>query len=68
MAEGLPDGVDVVEQAEGEGTGSAVLAAREAVKPDETVVVLSGDHPLIEPALIEELVASHAREEAAATL
>src|SRR5215211_338278 len=31
VAEGLPDGVEVAEQREGEGTGAAVLAAREAV-------------------------------------
>ena len=30
---GLPDGVTVAEQTEGEGTGAAVLAARDAV-PD----------------------------------
>ena len=33
VAEGLPDGVEVAEQHEGEGTGAAVLAAREAVEP-----------------------------------
>ena len=31
VAEGLPDGVEVAEQTEGEGTGSAVLAARATV-------------------------------------
>ena len=31
VAEGLPDGVEVAEQTEGEGTGAAVLAAREHV-------------------------------------
>src|SRR6187455_2128211 len=53
VAEGLPDGVEVAEQREGEGTGCAVLAAREAVLGAAgadgagTVVVLSGDQPLI---------------------
>src|SRR5215212_4489093 len=48
VAEGLPDGVEVAEQREGEGTGAAVLAAREAVSGvDGPVVVLSGDHPLV---------------------
>ena len=46
VADGLADGVTVVEQAEGEGTGAAVLAARENA-PDGNVLVLSGDHPLI---------------------
>src|SRR6185503_14778610 len=55
VAEGLPDSVEVVVQREGEGTGSAVLAAREAVLGDggaaagtpRSVFVLSGDQPLI---------------------
>src|SRR3954469_23818943 len=34
VADGLPDGVEVAEQREGEGTGSAVLAARESVLGD----------------------------------
>ena len=67
VAEGLPDGLTIAEQTEGEGTGSAVLAAREAV-PEGTVVVLSGDHPLIDAGLIERLVGEHVREKAAATL
>src|SRR5919205_714034 len=46
VAEGLPEGVEVAEQTDGEGTGSAVLAARSAVDGG-TVVVLSGDQPLI---------------------
>ena len=67
VAEGLPDGVRVAEQSEGEGTGSAVLAARDAAA-DGTVVVLSGDHPLVPPGLIRGLVETHERESAAATL
>ena len=67
VAEGLPDGVTVAEQAEGEGTGAAVLAARENA-PDGDVLVLSGDHPLIAAGLIERLVAAHADDGAAATL
>lgn len=68
VAEGLQGGVEVVEQVEGEGTGSAVLAARERLDPDETIVVLSADHPLVGEDLIEELLASHRRESAAATI
>jgi bifunctional UDP-N-acetylglucosamine pyrophosphorylase / glucosamine-1-phosphate N-acetyltransferase len=67
VAEGLPEGVEVAEQREGEGTGSAVLAARDAA-PEGTVVVLSGDHPLVPSDLIREIVATHRRESAAATL
>ena len=67
VAEGLPDGVEVAEQREGEGTGSAVLAARDHAGADP-VVVLSGDQPLVTAALIADLVATQARHEASATL
>ena len=68
IAEGLANDVTVAEQASGEGTGSAVLAARDAIAPGATVVVLSGDHPLVSAELIGELVATHEREAAAATI
>jgi bifunctional UDP-N-acetylglucosamine pyrophosphorylase / glucosamine-1-phosphate N-acetyltransferase len=64
----LPEGVDRAEQTEGEGTGSAILAARDHVDPSETVIVLSGDHPLVSAELLGELVATHEREGAAATI
>jgi bifunctional UDP-N-acetylglucosamine pyrophosphorylase / glucosamine-1-phosphate N-acetyltransferase len=67
-AEGLPEGVEVVEQREGEGTGAAVLAARDALEPGAPLVVLSGDHPLVSREAIEDLLHSHAREHASATL
>ena len=68
VAEGLPDDVEVAEQTEGEGTGAAVLAARDLIDRDGTVLVLSGDHPLIAAELIEGLVATHEAEQAKATL
>src|SRR3954467_706558 len=68
VAEALPDSAEAIEQTEGEGTGSAVLAAREAIDPDATVVVLSGDVPLTSAELIKELVEDHKAEGAAATL
>jgi bifunctional UDP-N-acetylglucosamine pyrophosphorylase / glucosamine-1-phosphate N-acetyltransferase len=68
VAGSLPDSVDVVEQQSGEGTGAAVQAARELIAPDAALVVLSGDHPLISRELIADLLATHEREEAAATL
>jgi bifunctional UDP-N-acetylglucosamine pyrophosphorylase / glucosamine-1-phosphate N-acetyltransferase len=68
VAEGLPDGVEVAEQREGEGTGSAVLAAREALPADRPVVVLSADHPLLSREEVEGLVAAHRRDGASATL
>ena len=68
VAEGLPDDVALAEQREGEGTGAAVIAAREAVGGRGTVVVLSGDHPLVSSELIDALLATHRREQAAATI
>jgi len=68
VAEGLPDGVTVVEQREGEGTGAAVLAAREAVGDRGEVVVLSGDVPLQSAGLIAALMTAHREQGAAATL
>jgi bifunctional UDP-N-acetylglucosamine pyrophosphorylase / glucosamine-1-phosphate N-acetyltransferase len=67
VAEGLPDGVEIAEQREGEGTGAAVLAAREAVDSG-AVVVLSGDQPLITAEQLEALLAEHEEKGAAATL
>jgi bifunctional UDP-N-acetylglucosamine pyrophosphorylase/glucosamine-1-phosphate N-acetyltransferase len=68
VAEGLPDDVTVAEQTEGEGTGSAVLAARDTIDPGGPVLILSGDHPLVTSELIGQLVQTHQDEDAAATL
>ncbi|HEY1273713.1 MAG TPA: bifunctional UDP-N-acetylglucosamine diphosphorylase/glucosamine-1-phosphate N-acetyltransferase GlmU [Thermoleophilaceae bacterium] len=69
VAEGLPGGVDVAEQVEGEGTGSAVLAARAHLdgRP-EPVLVLSGDHPLVPAADLQGLFEAHRERGAAATI
>jgi bifunctional UDP-N-acetylglucosamine pyrophosphorylase / glucosamine-1-phosphate N-acetyltransferase len=67
VAEGLPEGVEVAEQHEGEGTGAAVLAARATVT-DGPVVILSGDHPLVTPAHIDGLLAEHWAQHATATI
>jgi bifunctional UDP-N-acetylglucosamine pyrophosphorylase/glucosamine-1-phosphate N-acetyltransferase len=63
----LPQDVIAARQTTGEGTGAAVLAARGEID-GSTVVILSGDHPLISPETIEQLVAEHERQGAAATL
>jgi bifunctional UDP-N-acetylglucosamine pyrophosphorylase / glucosamine-1-phosphate N-acetyltransferase len=69
VAEGLPDGIEVAEQREGEGTGAAVLAARdEVLAAGQPVVVLSGDHPLITADQLEGLLEEHERKDALATL
>ncbi|OLE61647.1 MAG: UDP-N-acetylglucosamine diphosphorylase/glucosamine-1-phosphate N-acetyltransferase, partial [Bacteroidetes bacterium 13_1_20CM_4_60_6] len=68
VEEALPKGVEVVPQTSGEGTGSAVLAARDGTEPDSTVVVMYGDHPLMPHELIASLVEHHERDGVAATL
>src|SRR3954463_6313955 len=68
VSEALPLGAEAAEQTEGEGTGSAVLAARAAIEQSERVLVLSGDVPLTSTSTIEDLIAEHERTQAAATL
>src|SRR3954451_18269380 len=68
VGEALPEGVESAPQTEGEGTGSAVLAASAALEESDSVVVLSGDVPLVSARTIEGLVAAHRDEQAAATL
>jgi bifunctional UDP-N-acetylglucosamine pyrophosphorylase/glucosamine-1-phosphate N-acetyltransferase len=68
VAERLPDGVGSVEQATGEGTGAAVLAARDAVDPGSTLVILSGDQPLIPAEQIAALAEAKERDGAGAAL
>jgi bifunctional UDP-N-acetylglucosamine pyrophosphorylase / glucosamine-1-phosphate N-acetyltransferase len=67
VAEGLPDSVAVAEQRDGEGTGAAVLAARDSAGQGP-VVVLSGDHPLVTPDQIAGLVAEHRAQGAGVTV
>lgn len=64
----LPPGVELAIQAEPKGTGDAVRAAAGHFDADAPVLVLSGDVPLLTPAAIEELAATHVAGRAAATL
>jgi bifunctional UDP-N-acetylglucosamine pyrophosphorylase / glucosamine-1-phosphate N-acetyltransferase len=66
--ENLPDHVEAADQTEGEGTGSAILAAREQIATSDRILILSGDVPLTSADTIEGLIAEHEREEASATL
>jgi bifunctional UDP-N-acetylglucosamine pyrophosphorylase / glucosamine-1-phosphate N-acetyltransferase len=68
VAERLNGTVEIAEQTEGEGTGAAVLAARAAIEQAKTVLILSGDHPLVSTELLNDLVDAHERADAAATL
>ncbi|HUQ23721.1 MAG TPA: bifunctional UDP-N-acetylglucosamine diphosphorylase/glucosamine-1-phosphate N-acetyltransferase GlmU [Gaiellaceae bacterium] len=63
------DDVDVAVQERALGTGDAVRSAREAVGTGvDSLLVLSGDTPLLTAELLQALVATHAREQAAATV
>ncbi len=63
------DGVEVAVQERPLGTGDAVSAVRGVLDGRaEDVLVLSGDTPLLTSALLEQLVATHRGEGAAATV
>ena len=68
ISAGLPDGVETVVQPESDGTGGAVRAALSLIEQSETVLVLSGDHPLISAENIADVLDAHAKSEAAATM
>ena len=61
-------GVAVAVQESPLGTGDAVRSARSALEGVEQVLVLSGDTPLLTSALLMELLETHRREAAAATV
>ncbi len=64
----LPEGIEIAIQEQPRGTGDAVAAAATHIEADATVVILSGDVPLISPQAISDLVTAHDDSEAAATM
>jgi bifunctional UDP-N-acetylglucosamine pyrophosphorylase/glucosamine-1-phosphate N-acetyltransferase len=61
--------VQVAVQERALGTGDAVRSAREAVGSGaDSLLVLSGDTPLLTTELLQELIDTHQREQAAATV
>ena len=70
LSAGLPEGVEIVEQPVADGTGGAIRAALPLIEESdaETVLVLSGDVPLISTETIAALLAAHESSEAAATM
>jgi bifunctional UDP-N-acetylglucosamine pyrophosphorylase/glucosamine-1-phosphate N-acetyltransferase len=68
LSAGLPAEVETVEQPQPDGTGGAVRAAMALIEESETVLVLSGDVPLISTATIAGLLEAHAASPAAATM
>ena len=68
LAAGLPEDVETVEQPQSDGTGGAIRAALSLVEQSETVLVLSGDVPLLSAPTIAGLLEAHAASPAAATM
>jgi bifunctional UDP-N-acetylglucosamine pyrophosphorylase / glucosamine-1-phosphate N-acetyltransferase len=64
----LPDGVETITQQVADGTGGALRAAAGVVSDSDTVLVLSGDTPLLSAEEISGLLAAHTEAGAAATL
>jgi bifunctional UDP-N-acetylglucosamine pyrophosphorylase / glucosamine-1-phosphate N-acetyltransferase len=64
----LPEDAETVVQPEPDGTGGALRAALDVIRESDTVVVLSGDHPLVSAEVIAGLLKTHAEAGAAATL
>jgi len=61
-------GINFVEQTEQRGTGHAVQCAAGAIAGYESILVLSGDAPLVTPETLAALVAFHHEQHAAMTL
>jgi bifunctional UDP-N-acetylglucosamine pyrophosphorylase / glucosamine-1-phosphate N-acetyltransferase len=68
LTPGLPDGTETVVQPEADGTGGAVRAAHDLVRESDSVVVLSGDTPLITADVIAALLETHRAADAGATV
>jgi bifunctional UDP-N-acetylglucosamine pyrophosphorylase / glucosamine-1-phosphate N-acetyltransferase len=68
LSDALPDYVETVVQPEPDGTGGAIRAASPLIDGADTVVVLSGDHPLISSETISGLLETHRSSGAAATV
>jgi len=68
ISAGLPEGVETVVQPQADGTGGAIRAAASLVEESDTVLILSGDHPLISAADITGLLEAHAGAAGAATM
>jgi bifunctional UDP-N-acetylglucosamine pyrophosphorylase/glucosamine-1-phosphate N-acetyltransferase len=68
LSPALPDGTETVVQPQADGTGGALRAAADVVRDSDTVLVLSGDTPLLGAEVIEGMLAAHAEAGAAATM
>jgi bifunctional UDP-N-acetylglucosamine pyrophosphorylase/glucosamine-1-phosphate N-acetyltransferase len=64
----LPNGTETVVQPQADGTGGALRAATDVVRESDTVLVLSGDHPLVSAEILSALIGTHRETGAAATV
>ncbi|MFN2613153.1 MAG: bifunctional UDP-N-acetylglucosamine diphosphorylase/glucosamine-1-phosphate N-acetyltransferase GlmU, partial [Solirubrobacterales bacterium] len=64
----LPEGTETVVQPSADGTGGALRAALELIKASDTVLVLSGDVPLVSAEIIAALLEEHRSHDAVATI
>ena len=64
----LPEGTETVTQPVADGTGGALRAAADVVRDSDTVLVLSGDTPLLSAEEISGLLEAHSEAGAAATM
>ena len=63
------DRIAFAHQREQRGTGDAVVAAESSLRHnDGTVMILSGDVPLVKPATLAKLIEAHDRQNAACTI
>ncbi len=68
LAQELDSDVTVVVQAQALGTGDAVRAALAEIAPQDTVLVVTGDAPLIRPETLTDLATAHAGGSSEATM
>jgi bifunctional UDP-N-acetylglucosamine pyrophosphorylase/glucosamine-1-phosphate N-acetyltransferase len=64
----LPPGVEVAIQPEQAGTADAVSSARAQIEGSHDMIVLSGDHPLVDSSFLKGLAKCHLESGAAATV
>jgi bifunctional UDP-N-acetylglucosamine pyrophosphorylase / glucosamine-1-phosphate N-acetyltransferase len=68
LSAALPNGTETIVQPEADGTGGALRAAADVVRASDTVLILSGDHPLVSAEIIDGLISTHRDADAAATV
>jgi bifunctional UDP-N-acetylglucosamine pyrophosphorylase/glucosamine-1-phosphate N-acetyltransferase len=68
LSSALPNGTETIVQPVADGTGGALRAASDVVRDSETILILSGDHPLVSAEIIDGLVSTHRDADAGATV